>query len=395
MELPVRAEPGPGGARGMVVHHNTDIWGDSGPIDGLGGGIWPMGAAWMATHLWDHYEYGGDVGFLRGRAYPLLRENAMFLLDYLVEAPVGTPYAGMLVTGPSCSPENKYKLPDGKSFNLCMGPTMDLEITRAVLTRLVQANEALGGPAEDAELIARAKAAIPRLPGFRSTHDGRLQEWPEDYEDQEPGHRHISHLWGLYPDDQITLRGTPELAKAARMTLDKRLAAGGGSTGWSRAWIINCMARLEDGEAAYANVLQLIRQSTRHNLLDVCGLKENSPYQIDGNLGGASGLAEMLLQSHGGVIRLLPALPKAWAEGSFRGLRARGGVEIDLEWKDGKAATATLRASRDGGIKLAAPAGQRVTAVRNGGEVVKFVAGADGIVSMVVKRGGSYRVSLG
>ena len=223
----------------------------------------------------------------------------------------------------------------------------------------------------------------------------RLQEWPEDYENQEPGHRHISHLWGLYPDDQIMLRGTPELAKAARMTLDKRLAAGGGSTGWSRSWIINCMARLEDGEAAYANVLQLIRQSTRHNLLDVCGLKENSPYQIDGNLGGASGLAEMLLQSHGGVIRLLPALPKAWPEGSFRGLRARGGLEIDLEWKDGNAAKATLHASRDAEIKLAAPGGQTVTAVRSGSEAVKFVPSADGIVRVALKRGGSYGVSFG
>ena len=159
------------GARGMVVHHNTDIWGDSGPIDGLGGGVWAMGAAWMSTHVWDHFDYGGDIGFLRAQAYPLLRENATFLLDYMVEAPAGTPYAGMLVTGPSCSPENKYKLPDGKSFNLCMGPTMDLSITRAVLTRLVEAHELLGNPEEDAELISRAKAAIKDfLPsGLRTT----------------------------------------------------------------------------------------------------------------------------------------------------------------------------------------------------------------------------------
>jgi alpha-L-fucosidase 2 len=373
------------GARGFVVHHNTDLWGDSGPIDTLGGGIWAMGAAWMSTHLWDHYEYGGDISFLRERAYPMLSENALFLLDYLTEAPAGTPYAGKLVTGPSCSPENKYKLPDGKAFNLCMGPTMDLSITRAVLTRLVRASELLGGP--DAELVARAKAAIPRLPAFRITHDGRLQEWPEDYADQEPGHRHISHLWGLYPDDQVTLRGTPELAKAARMTLDKRLAAGGGSTGWSRSWIINCMARLEDGEAAYENVLQLFRQSTRHNLLDVCGLKENSPYQIDGNLGGPSGLIEMLLQSHGGVIRLLPALPKAWPGGSFRGLRARGGVELDLAWKSGKATSATLRASRDGEVRLAAPAGQKVVSVKSGRGGMRFVQEKDGIISMSLTRG--------
>jgi alpha-L-fucosidase 2 len=357
-------------ARGVVVHHNTDIWGDSGPIDGLGGGIWAMGAAWLSLHPWDHYEYDGDLGFLRTEAYPLLRENALFLLDYLTEAPEGTPYAGELVTGPSCSPENKYRLADGRSFNLCMGPTMDLSIVRAVLTRLVQASELLGAPQEDAELIARAKAALARLPAFCITHDGRLQEWPEDYADQEPGHRHISHLFGLYPENQITLRGTPELAKAARMTLDKRLAAGGGSTGWSRSWIINCMARLEDGEAAYANVLQLIRQSTRHNLFDVCGLKENSPFQIDGNLGGPSGLIEMLLQSHANVVRLLPALPKAWPEGSFRGLRARGGLEIDLEWKNGRTTRAEIRCSRSGNVSLALPIGQSVDSVKRDGKTI-------------------------
>ena len=382
-------------ARGMVVHHNTDIWGDSGPIDGLGGGIWPMGAAWMSMHPWMHYEYGGDIGFLREQAYPLLRENAMFLLDYLTVAPEGTPYAGKLVTGPSCSPENKYKTAEGKAYNLCMGPTMDLSITRAVLTRLVKASELLGNPAADADLVARAKAAVPRLPDFRITHDGRLQEWPADYVDSEPGHRHISHLWGLYPDDQITVRGTPELAKAARATLDKRLAAGGGSTGWSRSWIINCMARLEDGEAAYQNVLQLFRQSTRHNLLDVCGLKENSPYQIDGNLGGPSGLAEMLLQSQEGVVRLLPALPKAWPEGSFRGLRARGGLEIDLEWKNGRATTATLRPAQNAEVRLTVPKGQEIRSLSTSRGRAALTQSNDGIVLASLKRGVSYSVLFG
>jgi alpha-L-fucosidase 2 len=382
------------GARGMVVHHNTDIWGDSGPIDGLGGGIWAMGAAWMSMHPWTHYEYGGDVGFLRTRAYPLLRENAMFLLDYLTVAPEGTPYAGKLVTGPSCSPENKYKQADGKAFNLCMGPTMDISITRAVLTRLVKAAELLGNPAEDADLVVRAKAAIAKLPAYRVTHDERLQEWPEDYTDSEPGHRHISHLWGLYPDDQITLRGTPELAKAARATLDKRLAAGGGSTGWSRSWIINCMARLEDGEAAYENVLQLFRQSTRHNLFDVCGLKENSPFQIDGNLGGPSGLVEMLLQSHAGVVRLLPALPKTWPDGSFRGLRARGGLEVDLQWKNGRATAATLRAAQDADIRLAVPAGQNIRSVDTSRGRMTSAQAGDGTVAASLKRGISYSVSF-
>ena len=342
-------------ARGFVVHHNTDLWGDSGPIDALGGGIWAMGAPWLCLHAWDHYDYTRDLRFLRERGYPLLRDNAIFLLDYLVEAPAGTPYAGMLVTGPSCSPENKYKLPDGSAHNLCMGPTMDIEITRAVLTRAIAAHELLGNPAADSDLITRAKAAIKRLPPFKITHDGRLQEWPKDYTDNEPGHRHISHLFALFPDDQITPQSTPDLARACRATLDKRLAAGGGSTGWSRSWIINCFARLQDGEAAYQSILHLLRKETRPNLFDVCGEKENSPYQIDGNLGAPAGMIEMLLQSHAGVIRLLPALPSAWPSGSFRGLRARGGVEVDLTWANGNATQATLRATANTTVHLAPP----------------------------------------
>jgi alpha-L-fucosidase 2 len=350
-------------ARGSVVHHNTDIWGDSSPIDGLGGGIWAMGSAWVSLHLWDHYEYSADAAFLRARAYPTLRENALFLLDYLTPAPAGTPYAGHLVTGPSCSPENKYQLPDGQSFNLCMGPTMDIAITRAVLTRLVQAAVALSPPASDADLLNRARAALDRLPPYRITHDGRLQEWPEDYKDQEPGHRHISHLFGLYPQDQITVDGTPALARAARGTLDARLAAGGGSTGWSRAWILNCMARLRDGEAAHDSLLELLRHSTRPNLFDVCGIKANSYYQIDGNLGGAAGTIEMLLQSDSDATRLLPALPKAWPSGSFRGLRARHGLEVDLAWQDGRATTATLRATASHTHRIAAPSGQTIAGI--------------------------------
>ena len=351
-------------ARGYVVHHNTDIWGDAVPIDGLGGGIWPMGGAWLSLHLWDHYDYTGDLVFLRERAYPRLRDNALFLLDYLTVAPEGTPYAGHLVTGPSCSPENKYQLPDGHSYNLCMGPTMDIEITRAIFSRVIHSTQLLN---TDADLRAQCTAALAKLPPFKITHDGRLQEWPEDYTDHEPGHRHISHLWALFPDDQITPHRTPELAKACRATLDARLAAGGGSTGWSRSWIINCMARLEDGDAAYQNVLQLFRQSTRKNLFDVCGLKENSPFQIDGNLGGPTGLIEMLLQSHASgpdpnvnIIRLLPALPKAWPDGSFRGLRARGGVEVDLAWQNGKATLAVLKGTLNRTHQIVAPRGQEI-----------------------------------
>ena len=384
-------------ARGYVVHHNTDIWGDSSPIDALGGGIWPMGAAWLSTHLWAHYDYTGDLDFLRHRAYPRLRANALFLLDYLTPAPAGTPYAGYLVTGPSCSPENKYKLSDGSAHNLCMGPAMDIEITRAVLTltlRSAQLLELDSATSPDADLIKRARAALAKLPPFKITHDGRLQEWPEDYIDNEPGHRHISHLWALFPGDQITPRRTPALAKACRATLDARLAHGGGSTGWSRSWIVNCMARLEDGDAAYESLLHLLRKSTRGNLFDVCGEKENSPFQIDGNLGGPTGIIEMLLQSHASdaepdinIVRFLPALPKAWPTGSFRGLRARGGLEVDLAWKDGRASTATLQSTLATTHRIAAPKGQIIVSVTvaNGAKISSIRAAAE--ISLPVKAG--------
>ena len=385
-------------ARGTVVHHNTDIWCDTSPIDALGGGIWPMGGSWLSLHLWDHFDYTGDTTFLRERAYPRLRENALFLLDYLLPAPAGTPYAGYLITGPSCSPENKYKLPDGSVHNLCMGPTMDIEITRAILTRLLQSATILGEASltADADLHTKARAALAKLPPYKVGKAGNLQEWPEDYVENEPGHRHISHLFALFPDDQITSRGTPELAEACRITLDRRLAADGGSTGWSRSWIINCMARLEDGDAAYQSVLQLFRQSTRRNLFDVCGLKEDSPFQIDGNLGGPTALIEMLLQSHANsseqntnVVRFLPALPKAWPTGNFRGLRARGGLEVSLAWQHGKATTAVLKATVDHTHRIAAPKGQSITSVRLGGTKPVSAEAADEI-SLPVKAGETF-----
>lgn len=393
-------------ANGSVVHHNTDIWGDAGPIDGLGGGLWPMGANWLSLHLWRHYTYTGDLGFLAEQTYPALRENAVFLLDYMVR----DPKTGHLVTGPSCSPENQYQFPDGKSYNLCMAPTMDISIVRAVFWRLLESADHLKtlAPARyntlvapDEDLLARVRDAISQLPPFQIGHDARLQEWQVDYQDHEPGHRHISHLFGLFPEDQITIQGTPELARAARLVLDKRLAAGGGSTGWSRAWIINCMARLGDGEASYANILALLRASTRGNLFDVCGVKENSPFQIDGNLGAPNGFIEMLLQSHAEtplsapkssssnphIIRLLPALPKAWPNGSFRGLRARGGVEIDLEWSQGRATEATLRSSIGGTLHVLPPKGQNVVTILRNGKRIEPGAPLGGTVTLQAEPG--------
>jgi alpha-L-fucosidase 2 len=396
-------------ANGSVVHHNTDIWGDSGPIDGLGGGVWPMGASWLSLHLWRHYAYTGDLRFLAEHAYPALRENAVFLLDYLVR----DPKTGHLITGPSCSPENAYELPDGKSYNLCMGPTMDISIVRAVFWRLLESADHLRNLpgsnktmiAADEDLLAHVRTAMSQLPPFQIGHDGRLQEWQVDYKDHEPGHRHISHLFGLFPEDQITVQGTPELARAARLVLDKRLAAGGGSTGWSRAWIINCLARLGDGDACYENILALFRTSTRGNLFDVCGVKENSPFQIDGNLGAPSGFIEMLLQSHAEtplvppqsssaaagpsthVIRLLPALPKAWPEGSFRGLRARGGVEIDLDWSNGRAMSAMLRSLRSATHIVMPPPGQTIKRLQIGSSATEVQAANDGSIAVKLATG--------
>ena len=405
-------------ANGSVVHHNTDIWGDSGPIDALGGGIWPMGANWLSLHLWDHYTYTGDLRFLSEQAYPALRERAVFLLDYLVR----DPKTGHLITGPSCSPENAYQLPDGKSYNLCMGPTMDISIVRAVFWRLLESASHLKSlptdprktaVAADDELLARVRTAMSQLPPFQIGHDGRLQEWQVDYKDHEPGHRHISHLFGLFPEDQITVQGTPELARAARLVLDKRLAAGGGSTGWSRAWIINCMARLGDGEACYENILALLRASTRGNLFDVCGVKENSPFQIDGNLGAPNGFIEMLLQSHAGtpltppppgaaelqpatthIIRLLPALPQAWPAGSFRGLRARGAIELDLDWSNGKAVSAVLRPDTTGTHVIAPPPQQKIESVHTGGRQIKPELNPDGSIRVQLKAGTTYKLSF-
>ena len=373
-------------ARGFVVHHNTDIWGDSIPVDHVQAGVWAMGAAWVALHLWEHYAFSQDDEFLRQRAYPILKEIGEFMLDYLVEAPDGT-----LRSGPSQSPENKYRLPDGSTASLCMSPAMDTQILHAIFDRVARSSELLG---VNAELRAQVRAAAKRLPSLKVGASGALQEWNEDYAETEPGHRHISHLFALYPDEQVTLRGTPELAGAARKVLELRLSHGGGSTGWSRAWIINCYARLEAGEAAYRNLLELLRHSTRGNLLDVCGMKANSPFQIDGNLGGAAGMVEMLLQSHSGVVRLLPALPKAWAQGCFQGLRARGGLELDCDWSGGKATQAALRARVDGNVRLAAPAGQRVAQVVRDGRAVRLRSESANMVVFAVASGAHYHVSF-
>ncbi len=351
------------GARGWCINHTTDVFGRTGVHDSVDCGFFPMAGPWMCMNLWEHYEFSSDPAVLR-EIYPVLKGSCLFLLDYLTESP-----EGYLTTSPSNSPENSfyYTEPDGQRHGsmLTHGATIDFEIIHALFTRTAHACKVLG---EDDGFADTLTATLDRLPPLRvSQRYGTLCEWISDCEEVEPGHRHVSHLFGLYPSDQIN-ETDPVIFEAAKNTLSRRLAYGGEggagchSVGWSQGWMVNFFARFKDGEGALARVKGLLKNCTADNLFDI---HPPQLFQIDGNLGGAAGITEMLLQSHLGspdsrTVELLPALPAEWCTGSFRGLRARGGFTFDLAWKDGALTEVTVTASRDGILKImlpSAPAG--------------------------------------
>jgi len=377
------------GLPGWVSHHNADLWRTANPV-GMGVGKptwanWCMSGPWLCAHLYEHYLFTRDEAFLRARAYPIMKRAAEFCLAWLIEDG-----QGHLTTCPSLSTENNFRAPDGKPAMTSAGCTMDMALLRELFANCKAAAQQLG---IDAEFSARLAAARERLVPYQVGRYGQLQEWSIDFEEETPGQRHMSHLYPLYPGAEITPRATPALAQAARASLERRLAHGGAYTGWSRAWAIAFWARLGDGDKAWESLVMLMRHSTEDNLFNTHPSGSTQIFQIDGNFGATAAMAEMLLQSHQGSIDLLPALPTIWNDGEVKGLRARGAVEVDIVWKDGKAASAELRPAHSGAVLLRAPHGQKIAQCRSAA-TVKLAPLPDGSVQVKLEAGKRYRLSF-
>lgn len=368
------------GADGWVAHMMTNPWCYTAPGEHASWGATNTGGAWLCEHLWEHYAFTQDKEYLR-EVYPVLKGAAQFFLSSMIEEPVH----GWLVTAPSSSPENAFFMPGTRTaVNACMGPTMDVQLVKELFTNTIQSAGILG---VDADLAIQLQQAITKLPPMQiSPKGGYLQEWLEDYEETDIHHRHVSHLFGLYPSNQISVTETPELAEAARKTLDRR---GDEGTGWSRAWKINFWARLHDGNRAYKLLKNLLAPVAADGKITYGGggtypnlFCAHPPFQIDGNFGGCAGIAEMLIQSQHGYIELLPALPDAWKDGSFDGLCVRGGGAVDASWKDGKLEAMTLTAKTSNTFKIKVPQGVNHVSVNK-----KNLTVEDGFVNVTLKKG--------